>query len=563
MKDKKNVLFVLLHSYRNKPKSMNAVADLIRRHFEDPVIEMPKTTLRYTSTTNVNVMVNDLLKRMDALWAERTANGEPPKIILIGHSMGALLARKLYVCACGENADAPFEEEIENRQQRPWAAYVDRIVLLAGMNNGWSIDFHLSLGNGLMLTIGTMLGNLLSFAGFKPTAFSVRKGGSFITQLRIQSLSMQKHAAGKGVGDALTVQLLGSVDDIVSPEDNVDLISGSAFVYLEVPFSKHGNVIRMNDATRVGVTTLGALRSGVLMQALTETPDNLQSQQVITAESKRITPDGNVTDVVFVIHGIRDEGFWTHKVAQRVVKEGRDNGRQFETETSSYGYFPLLHFTLPNYRRAKVEWLMEQYTENLARYPNADFSFVGHSNGTYLMAKALKDYPACKFKNVLFAGSVVNRKYNWADFQQSSRIDNVFNVVATSDWVVGIFPKAFHVLGFRDLGSAGYDGFNTLAPANQVICIPGGHGAGVEEQYWSSIAEFIVHGRTSTLIPVDPNPRKFVFKSWISVSLLILIVLLTLGIACTIWYLLAGHGEIRMLLLILYLVLVWRILTRF
>ncbi len=64
-------------------------------------------------------------------------------------------------------------------------------------------------------------------------------------------------------------------------------------------------------------------------------------------------------------------------------------------------------------RRSKVEWLMDQYTENLALYPNADFSFVGHSNGTYLLAKALLEYPACKFKNVVFAGSVVNKNYDW------------------------------------------------------------------------------------------------------------------------------------------------------
>ena len=46
--------------------------------------------------------------------------------------------------------------------------------------------------------------------------------------------------------DALTIQLLGSTDDKVSPEDNIDLVTGSAFVYLDVPWSGHLTILDMD-----------------------------------------------------------------------------------------------------------------------------------------------------------------------------------------------------------------------------------------------------------------------------------------------------------------------------
>jgi hypothetical protein len=59
-----------------------------------------------------------------------------------------------------------------------------------------------------------------------------------------------------------------------------------------------------------------------------------------------------VEDIVFVIHGIRDKGYWTHKIARRVqaMAKQRPGDIRFATETSSYGYFPMLSFLLPGKR---------------------------------------------------------------------------------------------------------------------------------------------------------------------------------------------------------------------
>jgi hypothetical protein len=181
----------------------------------------------------------------------------------------------------------------------------------------------------------------------------------------------------------------------------------------------------------------------------------------LPADNPAGEPQPEVTDVIFVIHGIRDAGYWTHKIARRVREKGKRLGRVVATETSSYGYFPMLRFFLPGERRIKTQWLMDQYVEACALYPNARFSFVGHSNGTYLLASALRDYRCCRFNRVLFAGSVVRRQYDWDRYIARGQVQEVANYVATADWVVAFFPKALQTLGIQDLGSAGHDGFRS------------------------------------------------------------------------------------------------------
>jgi pimeloyl-ACP methyl ester carboxylesterase len=206
---------------------------------------------------------------------------------------------------------------------------------------------------------------------------------------------------------------------------------------------------------------------------------------------------------------------------------------------------------------------MDQYAENKLKYPNAKFSYIGHSNGTYLLAKALEQYPACKFHNVLLAGSVVNGSYNWNKIKAEGRISKIYNIAATSDWVVGIFPNALGTIGYRELGAGGYWGFKDLRQSEQeVLTIPGGHGAGIMEERWKDIAEFIVDDSYYPKFQKDEKKRRIAFWP-------ILAVLLFIGIVCLIVYgaysILHGveDGAIRMLALIAYVFVLWKILTKF
>jgi len=144
---------------------------------------------------------------------------------------------------------------------------------------------------------------------------------------------------------------------------------------------------------------------------------------------------------------------------------------------------------------------MEQYIEALAYYPEASFSYVGHSNGTYLLAKAFKDYECCRFKNVVFASSVVRSDYDWDDILSKGKVKNVLNFVATRDFVVAWAPYFFERFGILNLGGAGHVGFKSNG-IEQIRYVRGSHSAPVGEDNWNTIADFIITGS-----PQISNPQ--------------------------------------------------------
>jgi pimeloyl-ACP methyl ester carboxylesterase len=571
-------LIVLLHAYTLSPASLAGLEARIRAQpgFETDAqarFYIPALPLSLLSVADPSALVGRLIDDIDRLMDE--PRGPFGRIILIGHSYGALLARKLYVVACGETPQAPFEPAIRARNGRPWAAKIERIILLAGMNRGWRISHHLSPINALLWTFGVLLGyGAWMLRGRKPTIFYIRKGATFITQLRIQWIQLRRQAPARGVGNALTIQLLGSVDDMVSPADNVDLVAGRDFVYRDVPHSGHADVIEVGDPTPLarpagdGAATRGDARFAVIRDALLLPEPALRAASVIPDDEPPPDADDKVRHVVFVIHGIRDQGYWTHKIARRVqaLARGQQTPVAVATETSSYGYFPMLSFLLPNKRRAKVEWLMDQYAEALARYPNAVFSYIGHSNGTYLLARALREYPSCRFEHVVFAGSVVRTRYPWAEALQKGQVKKVLNYVATADWVVAIFPKAIETLRLQDLGSAGHDGFRNgpETSVQQIRYVKGGHGAALAEDNWDAIATFALTGDVvEPLQPLESRKRSPVIAllGYLAPVLWLVIAAVIYAVYNAILHIGIGEGA-RALLAVGFTLVLWLVMTR-
>jgi hypothetical protein len=167
------------------------------------------------------------------------------------------------------------------------------------------------------------------------------------------------------------VQLLGAVDDLVSPDDAVDIVvdrgNNASFVLIETPDTTHHGAIRMRkpeenqrkmleDALgggfpRDGKSLVNVCRESsltdqarflLLAKAAGDSRDDLEKIAIARthmADTLTATPDERTTDVVFVIHGIRDKGFWTHKIARAVKQEGEREQRVFRSFTRTYGYF--------------------------------------------------------------------------------------------------------------------------------------------------------------------------------------------------------------------------------
>jgi pimeloyl-ACP methyl ester carboxylesterase len=553
-------LVVLLHAYGTSPGSLNQVANNVREKFPRADLFRPVLPFHVFSTAHFNVIAKEVVEAITQRHGARPYS----RIILVGHSMGALLARKVYVVACGQTPEAPLEEEFSGMTPAPWADKVQRIVLLAAMNRGWRISHHLSITKALGLSFGVLVGRIVEFVSRRPLmVMQIRRGAPALTQLRLQWLAMRQAAKVRKCGAALTVQLLGSIDDLVSPDDNVDLVSGRDFVYLDVPRSGHLSLIYLKGDPKRGQdqeeATRAAGRARVFSDALSGSKDYLELKSAQLADAA-LAQDETVTHVIFVVHGIRDAGYWTEKIARHVKALGEINPQsKFAMVTSSYGYFPMAPFLAAAQRRKKVEWLMDQYAQALSRYPKArrKFSCVAHSNGTYLVAKALEEYPAVQFERIVFAGSVVRRAFPWHKF--TDRVQAVMNYVATADWVVAFFPKLFEQLRIQDLGSAGHDGFAPVTSGvMQVRYVHGGHSAALGEEHWNDIARFVVYGT-----PVKATGKQDPVVKALGIVPPVVWALI-IGILGTVaWCILSfiPDPEFKTVIFIAYLWLIWKLLN--
>lgn len=124
-----------------------------------------------------------------------------------------------------------------------------------------------------------------------------------------------------------------------------------------------------------------------------------------------------------------------------------------------------------------------------------------------MLAGALETYgdiQGFEFEHVVFAGSVVSRDYDWREAVARNNVKKVLNIVATRDWVVAFFPQFFELVSVQDLGSAGHNGFDQGRFGGNYTFAEGGHGAGIDERFWDSIADFVL-GKGDPPTRVDPG----------------------------------------------------------
>lgn len=545
------LLVVVLHGWMGSPDQMKDVVEAVcEAYAQEPGLDLFVPPLPYSSFfsfTPAAVIVSQLLAGMDAICRDPACYS---RIVLIGYSMGAVFARRLFLAATDVGTSVPFEPALRDAGPRDWVRKVERIVNLGGLNRGWVSSGRLGWAESFVSNTVGLMGHLWPGAD-KPPVFEVRRGAPFIVQTRLQWLALRR-SQQPGKPEPLIIQLLGTEDNFVGPDDAVDFAvdrsPDSPYFYVELPRTRHEDAIVFSPSRADRDGTLGAARKARFMTVLTSGKTQLTHMAIpgdYLADTLPPEPDKAVKHVVFVIHGIRDDGYWTRKIAQKIresASRGGAEATQWRCITSSYGYFAMLPFLLPWIRRQKVEWLMDQYVGARSRYPKAEFSYVGHSNGTYLVARALQDYPAARFRHILFAGSVVRRDYDWANFLAAGRVNKVVNMVATRDCVVALFPEGLEPLRrFFDLGGAGFAGFDQagrVPEVHELRYVIGGHSAALVETQWPHIADFIVHGQVPAPPDKDYTQNQSPFLVGVSkVSTLFLAVLVLAATAILVWIL--------------------------
>src|ERR1041385_8677279 len=414
-------LYVVLHQYCGSPKALLPIRRAIRKIDPDADIYAPRMpfagrSFGWLCLRDATTVICDLITAIDRIVEDRNAQGGEgyQAINLVGHSIGAVLARKIAIIAHGEieqaaedrNLYAPFEPAFAawRNSPRSWAPLIRRIVLMAGMNRGWSPSSAMDGKTATWWRLSTAIGETV-FAG-TPIIFDIRQGAVFSVQTRLQWLALMQRNR-KDRPDIIVIQLLGAIDDMVAPDDSVDYAVDLAderhedgedadaavdqsYFYLEVPQSDHNNIIKLviphtsprdwkepspeerRTLSRTGIERLNEVLRGIeFWSALCLSPACLQRRAVRRSEmsdSLPPAPNRDVTDVVFVIHGIRDKGFWTQKIARAIKEEAARRYRivgdktvkmDVRSVTTSYGYFAMAPFVLWWIRKGKAEWLMD------------------------------------------------------------------------------------------------------------------------------------------------------------------------------------------------------------
>ncbi|HWW12940.1 MAG TPA: alpha/beta hydrolase, partial [Brevundimonas sp.] len=502
-------LIVMVHGMGRGPSDFGPLIDALRSWSPDADVFAPALPLGVFSMERAS----DIATSLAAAVTRKVDGGGYDDVVLVGHSLGALILRAAWMQANGVGPDGG----VDLSRRLPWAARVRRIVLLAALGRGWRPTIAMSPQMRAVFWATTVW----EYAQILPRLlpFEHRRGAAFLTMVRLQSLELDRAAEAAGMALPPVVQLLGAIDDLVAPADNIDLITGAAFQYVEVEQTGHLNVVAPDADARRGALHFALTGDhpvprpgGYVMRTATEVADLFSDaeedfDQVMVDDRRSVRSD--VDMAVMVVHGIRDYGYWTKRLAGVIKRKAEVAGRRCRTVTSSYGFFPMGPFVSPAGRRKRVEWFMDQYVQARSLYPDAAISFVGHSNGTYLLAGALRACEAVRFDKVVFAGSVVRTNYEWDQAFARKQVARVVNYVATGDWVVAGFPKFLGRFRVFDLGGAGTDGFRAESGVENVRYVKGAHDAAIVQANWDGIADFVVAGRD----PAEATPTALLRKT--------------------------------------------------
>ena len=507
-----DTLVVIVHGLNGAP-SRNGMLEIVKSEDGLPAADI-LAPLYFDSQLGVlsNADPYQLTDLLEVRIHQQFEKKNYAHVVLVGHSMGGGLMRKALVWALEEDQDRPA-----HRGERRWPTRVDRFVSLAAINRGWSIDprpDNMSLWRAWSMDVGLRLGAITGTARF---IRAIQRGAPYVADLRVQWLNLARKPNKELLPP--TIHLLGTKDDIVNADDSRDLCVAAGVRFVSLSGVGHADIAAALRATSTSThaTTIRDAIAGRLPVTMFDATTN---------ECRQFP---KVERLVFIVHGIRDYADWGETLKTEIEKQARSKGVSLVAEPPRYGFFPMAPFLLRPDRQRKVRWFMDGYTNAVAMYPDAkDFDFIGHSNGTYLLGAALVRYKTLKIRNAYLAGSVLPQRFPWKAYVGHQVTGMVRNVVASRDWVVGIFPRLIEQLaewsgieavdGFFDVGAAGFRGFLDLGngAVSNIKFAPGSHGYGVDishDDRRHALVGFAVDGvnddeMTKVFGPVRPqDPR--------------------------------------------------------
>lgn len=438
--------------------------------------------------------------------SERSTEGGYTAIFLIGHRVGAMILRL-----------AVGQEAARRGSACKWLKRIRRFVLLGCPGSGISPEKEGGMSYlkwQAMNVAGVLFGERLL-----PRLYQARPGSVFTVKTRLLWL---EGVVADIIDHIQIIACLGNQDNSLSfPELNDYCFGVGKLDRVLVVFERTS---ARNYLIRENPNAANSERCNELVRLLL---DDLKGETTLDeVNSTDGSGSSQIRRAAMVVHGIRDKGKWSSKLAYEIRSYAARRRVTLPVIDGSYGYLPFVNFVIPFLQQKSTEWMMDNYCSLRGLYPAAAISYVGHSNGTLLLCEALRQHGRhVRFDNVVLAAAVVRKDYPWAEVLQEGRVSSVRNYVATHDFVVAILAKgqrwvSWMLGGVR--GGAGHEGFQegatggfsqfvprrgtgdksnsrirSYAAAKKLVNVRhavGGHSAAIREEYWEEIARFVVEG---------------------------------------------------------------------
>jgi alpha-beta hydrolase superfamily lysophospholipase len=409
-------------------------------------------------------------------------------VVLIGHSLGGLIARSAWLKGLGYDSRSPSA----------WPAKLDRIVLLGVPNGG----FKFRKGVNLLKAVYALA---TPFADFGIE--HAKAGGYWVTNLRLRWLDAFRDLPSQMW--PYVAEVIGVDDALVTGDD----LSDSNYLPKTATF-------RLDDTDHAGLIDVRTAEEADLRWPTLA--------RAIFGEEQATPPVSRISTqrVYFIFHGIRAsaDDDWVDAMREELAKTG---ARVVAPDT---GYFSAFEFALPFVRNRKAHDFLEKYGDLAVTHDPDNFAFLGHSNGTYMMGRSMLRVPAVRFRTILLAGTVLNPSYDWERLKERRQVGSYLNMKdgtrrwrqgtvhnerARMDIPVGVLAaflsglKPFN----RDVGPGGTVGFvNAESIVSQdPMRYAGGHSAALSTASRvrrAEIATFLKEGKPAHLTDpaAEPSP---------------------------------------------------------
>lgn len=467
-------LLVYVPSLAWNPEDSRGLLDRLKQdsRFIGWEIETYDHRIGYFSRFDAGYAAEELAAQIRIWSGEVSGRPVAEEIILVGHSLGGLLAREALL---QDSARPPGS----TAGATPWNSRVSRIVLIASPNAGYELH-RLKPAPRLLVRLLSIFGRFM----FE----QLEEGSEYITDLRLrwfEFMTRRGSWAGSTQGRPEVVQVLGTDDRLISEENIRDVGFIHNAVTIKVGGAAHADIVDVSGAPNRDD------RYRVLRQAICDDMPELPPLEVESQEP-----------VVFIVHGIRSsktsewistlEGLLKEPV-NPLAPSGSDVPNNLDwTSTKviapTYGYFGPGNFASPWIRRKNARRMLLWYGEHFITHNPDNMFFIGHSNGTYMLGRSLLNVPTLRFQRIFLAASVLPKDFKWklvmgrrqvgrfAPESQEWKPGEIHSDRGRRDVPVGLLCSILNGLGNHDIGTGGFDGFDELDSNTMEHRYPGGHG---------------------------------------------------------------------------------------